>query len=98
MNLKNIFQEHTFSDAEKSFMEESHTATTADMNQSRIVSEFVFGRNLEKVADRIIDSNKKLADSNEEYSRKMVTLTKALVFVGIAQVIATAVQVFIQWK
>lgn len=92
MNLQDIFQEHNFSEVEKAFMKESNTATTADMNQSRIVSEFIFGKRIERVTDKIITSNERLSDSNEKYSNRMLWLTIVLVFIGVAQVVVQAIQ------
>ena len=56
------------------------------MNQSRVVSEFILGKKIETAVDKIIKSNKELAESNKRYSRAMLYLTGALVFVGIAQI------------
>lgn len=72
---------------EKLFIKESKTATTTDMNQSRIISEIYFAKKLEKVADKVIISNEKLAKSNEKYAKGMLWLTGALVFVGIVQIV-----------
>jgi len=72
---------------EKLFIKESKTATTTDMNQSRIISEIYFAKKLEKVADRVIISNEKLAKSNEKYVKGMLWLTGAIVFVGIVQIV-----------
>jgi len=85
-DLNKIFKENEFSEAEKNFILKSETAVTHDMNQSRIVSEFVLGKRIEKAAKEIIDSNEKLAESNKKYMIGTLILTGALVFVGLIQI------------
>jgi len=87
MNIKKLTGEYGFSEDEIDFMNNSETATTADMNQSRIVSEFILGRKVVQAADKVIGSNEKLAASNEKYSKRMFWLTAALVSVGAVQIL-----------
>jgi len=86
MDLQNLFSEYKFSEAEKKFIAESKTPYTSDINQSRIVSEFILGKRIEDATNKIIESNKKLAASNEKYAKRMLWLTGALVFVGLVQI------------
>ena len=86
LDIKTIKAQYGFSEDEKKIMEDSGTANTAAMNQSRVVSEFILGRKIEMAVDKIIKSNEELAISNKKYSRAMLYLTGALVFVGIVQI------------
>ena len=54
MKLEHIFKEHEFTEAERIFMNESDTANTADMNQSRVVSELILGKRIEKSAIKLL--------------------------------------------
>lgn len=101
VELKEICDDFELPERDRNFAEKvgsNQTGQTAERDQYRVLSEFILRKKIESVVDKMIASNQKLADSNEKYSEKMVNLTRALVFVGIAQVIATAVQVFTQWK
>lgn len=93
MDLK-IIDKYNFSDAEKKFMEDSRQqVTTSDINQSRIISDFILGKKIEGIAEKMITSNEKLATSNEKYSKRMLILTGGLVFVGVVQVIVQLIQI-----
>jgi len=84
-DLNKIFEENQFSEAEKNFMLKSETAITHDMNQSRIVSEFILRKRIEKAAKEIIDSN-------EKYSKRMLWLTIAIIFIGVVGIIIQIIQ------
>lgn len=86
LDINKITTQYNFSEEEKKIMNDSGTANTAAMNQSRIVSEFILGKKIETAADSIIKSNEKLIVSNEKYSKGMLYLTGALVFVGIVNI------------
>ena len=62
---------------EEKFIKDSNTAITAEMNQSRNISEMHFIKNLNIISDKIIESNKR-------YAKRMLFLTKALIFVTCA--------------
>ena len=87
MDLEKIFKEYSFSEVEKQFMRDSKTAFTKDINQSRIISEFILGKRIKRATDKIIRTNKELSASNDTYSHRIAYLTGALVFVGIIQII-----------
>jgi len=87
MDLEKIFKEYSFSDVEKQFMRDSRTPIAKDVNQSRIVSEFILGKRIKRATDQIIKTNKELAASNDTYSHRIAYLTGALVFVGVIQII-----------
>jgi hypothetical protein len=84
MNL-NILNNLGLTTEEFAFIKEANTPVTADINQSRIISEIYFAKKIEQVADKIILSNEKLAESNNKYAKRMLGLTAALVFVGLVQ-------------
>jgi hypothetical protein len=86
MNLDNIFSKYSFDDTDKSFIKQAQTATTADMNLSRVVAEIILSKRIEKTTDDIIESNEKLTDSNKKYMIGTLILTSALVFVGLIQI------------
>lgn len=86
LDINKITTQYDFSEDERKIMNDSGTANTAAMNQSRIVSEFILGKKIGIAADRIIESNEKLTASNEKYSKGMLYLTGALVFVGIVNI------------
>lgn len=67
MDLKELFNEYNFSEAEKKFIGRAKTAYTSEMNQSRIVSEFILGKRIEKATKEITKSNKRLAESNKKH-------------------------------
>ncbi len=58
------------------------TANTLESLSSEIKK---FNKSLEKQVDKVIESNEKLAKSNEDHSKWMRILTFALVAVGILQ-------------
>ena len=86
MNI-DIIKSLGLSDEEEKFIEAAETSITAEMNQSRIISEIYFVKKLEDVADKTVASNEKLSKSNEKYAKGMVILTAGLVSVGILQII-----------
>jgi hypothetical protein len=88
-----IFDDYEFSDAEKVLVDESNTAVTAKMNQSRVTSELILSKTIQKQAEALIKSNTDLAASNEKYSARLVWLTGALVFVGLVQIVVQIVQI-----
>ena len=85
--VNNLIETVGFTDEEKEFILRSDTAVTAKMNQSRVLSEFCFIKNLEKVASNMIHSNEKLSKSHDKYANRMLWLTGGIVFVGIVQII-----------
>jgi len=93
MNDK-ILNKFENSEDEKQFIKESQTATTADMNYSRVISDIFLAKTLESITDKYIKSNKLLSDSNNKYANRMLWLTGGLVFVGIAQIIIQAIQIY----
>ena len=86
LDINKITTQYNFSEDEKKIMNDSGTANTAAMNQSRIVSEFILGKKIDIAVDNIIESNEKLTASNEKYSKGMLYLMGALVFVGIVNI------------
>ena len=93
---KELLESYNFSDIEKKFIEESNTAVTSEMNESRIASEFILGKVIDAATDRVINSNGELAKSNEKHSRSMILLTGGLVLVAVVQIIVQVIQIFIK--
>lgn len=87
MDFQKLFNEYDFSDAERDLAGKSKTAYTSEMNQSRVISELVLNKRIEKAAKDIISSNESLAKSNRNHLRWVRILTGALVFVGLVQII-----------
>ena len=87
MNIEKLLDKYNASNDEKTFILRSNTPITADMNQSRVVSEFILGKRIEKATEEIINSNKSLAESNENHLKWIRILTCALVGVGIIQIV-----------
>lgn len=81
-----VLDQFNLSEQEKTFLSESKTGITSDMNQSKIISDIYFIKNLEILVNKTIASNEKLAESNARYSKGMLWLTGALVFVGLVQI------------
>lgn len=93
--LSKIFDEFNLSDDEKKFVDYSNTATTKEMNHSRVISTLVLTKQLKQSTDRIIESNKLLAEAEDRNSKKMQWLTWALVGGGTLQAIAIFLSLFI---
>lgn len=91
MNIKDVLNEHGFSDAERAFMESASTPATAEINQSQVVSQFILGKRIEKAAQDIIESNRQLSETADRSARVLVLLTAVLVVISIYQL---AVSIF----
>jgi len=92
MDFQKLFDEYNFSEAEKELAINSKTANTSEMNRSRVISELILNKRIEKATYDIINSNKKLAISNEKYSKGLLWLTGGLVFVGLVQIIINIIK------
>ena len=83
VELKKICDDFGFDEKYKNFIEKVGIDNTAQTTK----------RDQFRVISEFI-----LATSNEKSSNRMFWLTIALVFVGVIQAVATAVQALIQWK
>ncbi|MDF2891783.1 MAG: hypothetical protein K0R80_2150 [Clostridia bacterium] len=90
-----LFEKFNLNKDEEELLNASKTATIADANQIKTISEIYLSKTIEQSVHRMIASNETLEKSNEQYNNKIVGLTKALVFVGVMQVIATIAQVIV---
>ena len=93
MNHK-ILEKFILTEDEQKFLQESHTSDTAPINSSRIISNLYLAKTIEESVDKTIQSNEKLADSNNKYARGMLLLTGGLIFVGLADIF---VQIFLKF-
>ncbi|HAU0368245.1 TPA: hypothetical protein JBF73_03435 [Legionella pneumophila] len=93
-SLNKIFEDWSFSEEEKKLIEYSNTATTKEINHSKVITTFLLVKQLKNSTDMIISSNGKLAESEDKNSKKMQQLTWALIGVGIIQAIGVILQIF----
>jgi hypothetical protein len=112
-----ILDELDLTDKEREFIEGANTAITANMNMSRIISEFYFAKTLRnatetmasmlpeealritgavnKASKSLIESNERLAKSNDRYANRMLWLTIALLIAAFIEAVATLVSALI---
>ncbi len=86
LDYEKIFKEFEFTEAEKEFVTRINLPNVLEVRKSKIVSEIILGKKMEKVTEKIINSNKDLATSNEKYSKRMLIATVALFLIGAIQV------------
>ena len=87
VNIK-ILNKFELTEDEMKFAQSSDIAGTAIMNSHRVISDLYLSKTLELVTERVIESNRILSDSNVKYTKQLVWVTCALVFVGVLQVLA----------
>ncbi len=87
-DLSKIFKQCGFSSAEQKIANYSDTASTQQMNHSRVISTLLLTKQLKQSTDRTIESNKLLAEAEDRNSKKMQWLTWVLVGVGALQTIS----------
>jgi len=95
MNIEKIIKDANFTKEEKDFLSNLPIERDTVIQTARITSELLLGKKIDTATDKIISSNEKLATSNEKYAKRMLWLTGALVFVGIAQIVIQAVQIWL---
>ena len=94
-----LMDELEFTDAEKEFVEQATTGTTADMNRSRVIVDVYLVKRLKTIGDDLIESNTtisetsqasatEVSEANRRSANSLNFLTGALVLVGLAQVLA----------
>ncbi|PIT87598.1 MAG: hypothetical protein COU31_02065 [Candidatus Magasanikbacteria bacterium CG10_big_fil_rev_8_21_14_0_10_40_10] len=93
MNHK-ILGKFNLTEEEQKFLQESNCHETGPMNYTRIISNLYLAKTIEDSTNKTIESNKKLAESNNAYTKGMLRLTGGLIFVGLADV---AVQIFLKF-
>jgi hypothetical protein len=95
MAEKNIFDEWGFRQSERDLISKSATGNTGDANYAKVLSTMILAKQIKSSTIKIVDSNKELSDAENLHSKKMAWLTAALVFVGITQVIAIFIQIYL---
>jgi len=89
MNKTQLMKELGFSEEQQKLVNEANTHITAEANGASAMASIYLINTLQAVKKDIINSNEKLARSNDRYNLIMCILTAALVFVGFAQIITT---------
>lgn len=93
--IDKMFKNYDMSKEEMEFIKNDGNVCNHDINQTRMVSEMYLSKTIYDSIEKLIRSNEKLAESNEKYSKKIVTLTWVLVFVGIIQAVCATAQIII---
>src|SRR5215469_9005634 len=95
-NVEEILNDFGFSPAECKLVDETKSATTSvGLARVTTISQLVLAKSIRNAAEKVIASNERLSGSNEKYSKRMVRLTFALVFVGFLQAYTAVIQTFI---
>lgn len=94
MKHEKILNQLNLNDEEKEFIRHSDTSSTADINQTQVISSIYLAKKIEKSSENTIESNKTLAKSNEKYANRMAWLTAGLVFVGVVQIAIQLINLF----
>ena len=92
---RKLVENFGFNDDEKQLCQDAKTGETANINESRVISEIYFIKKLEQMTNRIVESNENLSKSNKKYVKGMLWLTGGLVFVGIIQIILYFINIII---
>ena len=86
--------EYELTDAEKEFIEQARKEeTTSALNQVVVISNLILSKRIKESTDKMIASNKRLAESNDRHSIRMFWLTGALVFAAVVQLIMQIIQI-----
>ncbi len=86
-----ILAELELTPGEHNLFEAADNANSGQVSQARTLEALYTAKRQAHLVDRLIESNEKLSASNERHDKVLTWLTGALVFVGIAQVVATAI-------
>jgi len=97
-SIEQLMIQWNLNDDEKKLLEYSYTQNTADINYSKVLTEFLLIKQINISTEEIISSNKMLADSEKEQSKKMQMLTWALIFVGFLQAVAMIINLYVTYK
>jgi hypothetical protein len=84
--LKNL----NLTEDEKKFLNGKYTETSMGIS-SRNIAAVYLTKTIQNASSEAIESNNRLAQSNDRHARAMHWLTGALILVGIAQVIAALI-------
>lgn len=72
----------------------SHDSAIPVQNQIKILTAAYGAEHQERITDKMISSNERLAKSNEKYAARMIWLTAGLFFATILQAVAMIVGTF----
>jgi len=89
---RDLVKELNLSAAELAYVEDSQTAVTAEMTQSRAVGVVYAVKHAQMLVDKFIGSAESLASSNEKYARRLTWLTAGLVVFAAAQVVVALIK------
>jgi len=92
--INNILKSAGATKDEELLINSLYTANTNEINYSRVISEFLLTKQLEKATEKILESNKFLAEAGDKHAKKMQYLTWALVGVGALQASAIFISLF----
>jgi hypothetical protein len=91
-----LFKAFRLNDAERELViQATNTTMPQGIARAQAISELVLAKSIQNAAERVIDSNEKLSRSNENYSARMIGLTRALVAATVALVLVGAVQIVV---
>lgn len=96
MSVLDIVKTMDLTPEEQSFIDgadSNHYA--AFLNKTRVICDIYTIKRFEIISNKILESNNKLSLSNEEYAKRMINLTRALVFVGVVQAIVFIAQIIV---
>jgi hypothetical protein len=85
--LNNLFKGLNLTEEEENLISFSAIAKPAGISQATTISKLYSIKKTEQFVEKLIKSNKELAESNSRYSRALNILTGALVLVGIIQIV-----------
>lgn len=88
--IKALFPNHELSDLEVRFIETSGQR----IQESKMITEIMLVRAIEKSSAEVLESNEKLQKSNDDHNKAIRCLTAALIVVGVIQVIVMLIQIF----
>lgn len=89
MKKTQLMKDLEFTENQQSLVNEANTNNTAESNGAAVMASIYLINTLQAVKKDIINSNEKLAKSNDKYNLIMCFLTGGLVFAGIVQIITT---------
>jgi hypothetical protein len=91
-NLNQLMADLKFSDLQKRLVVSSKVALPHQINRSRIIAEIYFTNRIEEFTNHIIESNAKLAASNDRFSKAANWLTAGLVILALLQLVIEVIR------
>lgn len=84
--VEDIANDLNLNDAERAYLGLTNNPNQTGRTTTIFLSNIYLAKKLQALTIDIINSNEKLAASNEKFSKAMIYLTAGLVFVGIVQI------------